>query len=275
MPTDLIIEQLLVFCDQHSLFDKLLSEIQQRNRRVYEKYKDHLYETAGTGLEKSVFRIPASCTHNWFKTKVVIAVSSIVIVISTIIWFIWLNSPQPEPFEVDEFGIVIADFGKGTNAVKYERGIVIAELLRRDLCIKIQKVGLTKVEVVKLGRVIRNEDEAKERGTHLRASMIVWGWEYSDEDIFFLNFTPTRTLSQAIEDGELRLNYATLQEVELLALGKGLADRTIIYATFAIGLVHMSGRDYKAAVREFGKAIELNEGKLGTCDVTAHRLRPE
>ncbi len=248
MSKDLMVDYLIEFCDQKLIFGELLSKICKENPRLCENFKDQLYVQVDAESDEFSHRKPKRSNLNRFIIIVVIVIVSIIVAVMivekdnlpSVLWPNYTLS-QTEPFERDMFGIVIADFGKGTDLNGSEEGRIIAEILYRDFATRIQKAGLSSVEVIKLGTVIKNEDEAKNIGTQLRAGIVIWGWVSGDDDIFFPNFTPTARLleltSKVVEYGELQVYSEPLYQLETIDLGKNLSNRTAVYTTFAKGLI--------------------------------------
>ncbi|MCB9100465.1 MAG: tetratricopeptide repeat protein [Anaerolineales bacterium] len=190
------------------------------------------------------------------------------------------NTPNPTPtptisfvgaFPQGKVGIVITHFGRGNNFEESEIGKDISEALYRNLDNQIQKSGLGQVVVAYVRKVIKSEIEATELGNSLNAALVVWGRIASDNQTTFPNFT-VLPIIEGLSASNLDAYLITpLDGSRTIELGEQLSSRTSLFASFIIGLSHMSNRDYEQAVNEFNRTIRLTHEVSGTDVLYYHR----
>jgi len=156
----------------------------------------------------------------------------------------------------DKFGVVIADFGQGSQQRISFEGKQVAKLLQRQIVARLKEMGLTPhVAVVNLRSVIRNDYEALSIGKRLDADLVVWGWTSPDGQF------PAVTNFTTVPDW-LRKQYAppTWTVTFVSSTDDSVTQteiRTALTIIWATGITSIHKGSVNAAIREFTSAIGL------------------
>jgi len=195
------------------------------------------------------------------KLKVAALIIGVVIAIAVgpTMWKIVTSELDLVAAPATEFGIAIAEFGKGSKFKPSDAGQEICEVLHHELERRLKAANAAEDITLHRDGIIRSSKQA-ERFGQKGYRIVVWGWwlpEPSGRAVI-----PTFTVSHLKEAvsfttyGVLDAPFAALETVEL---GQHLGTRTEFLMTFLLGLTHLDQEDYSKAIDELSIAISNTE----------------
>lgn len=144
--------------------------------------------------------------------------------------------------------IILADFKQaGTKTYDTTRRI------RASLDAELKKAGILNIRIVELHSAINNLEEARDLGRRHQAVFVIWGW-YDDNGIT-PNFTITRETPKPIVKAEFRETIAEPARDFAMYISQGLPAQMSYFATFTLGQLYYSAKQFDKALESFDVAL--------------------
>lgn len=166
---------------------------------------------------------------------------------------------HPARFEVETFGVAVAQFGEGPDLRNTERARDVSQAVLQQLTQQAQeKHDLRFVQFRPIG-LVRTAEEAFEDGQRIGADLVIWGRLQVSEEKTFLNFsileTPDKVSNPMFPRVLPLFEPAATGFVRIDSQGsEQIARGTTAISSFTFGLAHFFQWDFSAAARAFAEA---------------------